>query len=62
MWNLSSSTRDQTCAPDIGSSDMQPLDHQGSRTTDNFKNKVSVWWNCGFRDNVFLWLFALKAH
>ena len=30
MWDLSSLTRDQTCAPCIGSADSKPLDDQGS--------------------------------
>ena len=30
MWDPSSPTRDWTCAPCIGSSQSQPVDHQGS--------------------------------
>ena len=30
MWDLSSLTRDRTCAPCIGSAESQLLDHQGS--------------------------------
>ena len=30
MWDLSFSTRDQTCIPCTGSMKLKPLDHQGS--------------------------------
>ena len=40
MWDLSSLTRDQTCAPCSGSAESEPLDRQGSPTVLSLKG----WW------------------